>query len=239
MKGSAITGPVGKEAAELWPVSVSPATRHACLRDTNMCATAYRLQLRCRHVSGCLLRETVHTGGVRAAFYAQASSMISCHEGTSSQTIFSAQNQLHPVLGQRKRYTTYNWSSGFLAASVMLQIRICELSQTGPSAIECDLGVRFFLAELEKRREGSKIDQPGVHKLRNYMLCMDCLSKRMFHSLCTSHTCIYRKAMSRVAISRVTVRRHYRTVVRPEAMEDRGAEALPSQQLKCFNHHQH
>jgi hypothetical protein len=143
------------------------------------------------------------------------------------------------VLGQRKRYTTYNWSSGFLAASVMLQIRICELSQTGPSAIECDLGVRFFLAELGKRREGSKIDQPGVHKLRNYMLCMDCLSKRMFHSLCTSHTCIYRKAMSRVAISRVTVRRHYRTVVRPEAMEDRGAEALPSQQLKCFNHHQH
>ena len=24
MKGSAITGPVGKEAAELWPVSISP-----------------------------------------------------------------------------------------------------------------------------------------------------------------------------------------------------------------------
>jgi hypothetical protein len=26
MKGSAITGPVGKEAAELWPVSFSTAT---------------------------------------------------------------------------------------------------------------------------------------------------------------------------------------------------------------------
>jgi hypothetical protein len=113
MKGSAITGPVGKEAAELWPVSVSTATKHICLRDTNVCAIAYRLQLRCRHVSGCLLRETVHTGGVRAAFYAQASSMISCHEGTSSQTIFSAQTQLHFVLGQQKRYTMTTGTPAF------------------------------------------------------------------------------------------------------------------------------
>jgi len=28
--------------------------------------------------------------------------MISCHEGTSSQTIFSAETQLLPVLGQRE-----------------------------------------------------------------------------------------------------------------------------------------
>jgi hypothetical protein len=32
----------------------------------------------------------------------------------------------------------------------MLSIRICELSQTGSSAPECDLGVRFILAKLEK-----------------------------------------------------------------------------------------
>lgn len=28
MKGSAITGPVGKEAAELWPVSSNPAHKY-------------------------------------------------------------------------------------------------------------------------------------------------------------------------------------------------------------------
>jgi hypothetical protein len=78
MKGSAITGPVGKEAAELWPVSTTPSTSILVLRNANISGTAYRLQLWCRDVSGCLLRETVHMGGVRAAFHAQASSMISC-----------------------------------------------------------------------------------------------------------------------------------------------------------------
>jgi hypothetical protein len=78
MKGSAITGPVGKEAAELWPVSTTLSIFTLVLRNANMSVTAYRLQLRCRDVNGCLLRETVHMGGVRAAFHAQASSMISC-----------------------------------------------------------------------------------------------------------------------------------------------------------------
>lgn len=93
MKGSAITGPVGKEAAELWPVSTPPAIWNSTMRDTNICVTAYRLQLRCRHVSGCLLRETVHMGGVRAAFYAQASSMISCQmtHPLKNQTIPASQ----------------------------------------------------------------------------------------------------------------------------------------------------
>lgn len=93
MKGSAITGPVGKEAAELWPVSATMLSWNPSFRGTNISFTAYRLQLWCCDVSGCLLRETVHSGGVRAAFYAQASSMISCHEGTSSQTIFSAETK--------------------------------------------------------------------------------------------------------------------------------------------------
>ena len=78
MKGSAITGPVGKEAAELWPVSATLSTSTLVPRNANIFGAAYRLQLWCRDVSGCLLRETVHMGGVRAAFYAQASSMISC-----------------------------------------------------------------------------------------------------------------------------------------------------------------
>ena len=47
MKGSAITGPVGKEAAELWPVSTPTATPNAFPCDTNTFPTAYRLQLRC------------------------------------------------------------------------------------------------------------------------------------------------------------------------------------------------
>lgn len=96
MKGSAITGPVGKEAAELWPVSASMVSCISSLRGTNISVTAYRLQLWCCDVSGCLLREKVHSGGVRAAFYAQASSMISCHEGTSSQTIFFRRNKTPP-----------------------------------------------------------------------------------------------------------------------------------------------
>lgn len=96
MKGSAITGPVGKEAAELWPVSATMVSCMSRLRGTNTSVTAYRLQLWCCDVSGCLLRETVHSGGVRAAFYAQASSMISCHEGTSSQTIFFRRNKTPP-----------------------------------------------------------------------------------------------------------------------------------------------
>jgi len=49
MKGSAITGPVGKEAAELWPVCSTPspsALYLLCLINF----VAYRLQLRRRHV---------------------------------------------------------------------------------------------------------------------------------------------------------------------------------------------
>ena len=118
MKGSAITGPVGKEAAELWPVSTTPSAFTLVLRNANIFGTAYRLQLRCCDVSGCLFQETVHLGGVRAAFYAQASSMISCHEGTSSQTIFSAETQLLPVLGQREPHTTTNdWNPYFFGRS--------------------------------------------------------------------------------------------------------------------------
>jgi large subunit ribosomal protein L23e len=49
MKGSAITGPVGKEAAELWPVSgCRYAVRWWCSADR---PAAYCVQLRCRDVS--------------------------------------------------------------------------------------------------------------------------------------------------------------------------------------------
>jgi hypothetical protein len=121
MKGSAITGPVGKEAAELWPVSATMVSCMSSLRGTNTFVTAYRLQLWCCDVSGCLLRETVHSGGVRAAFYAQASSMISCHEGTSSQTIFFRRNKTPPqpcAWKSRTTTTTYDakGTRHFLAA---------------------------------------------------------------------------------------------------------------------------
>jgi hypothetical protein len=49
MKGSAITGPVGKEAAELWPVSA----HHELLSFDQLAdifPPAYRFQLRCCHV---------------------------------------------------------------------------------------------------------------------------------------------------------------------------------------------
>jgi large subunit ribosomal protein L23e len=50
MKGSAITGPVGKEAAELWPVRDIPTwLRRGHTRLTH--ALAYRLQLWCCHVN--------------------------------------------------------------------------------------------------------------------------------------------------------------------------------------------
>lgn len=54
MKGSAITGPVGKEAAELWPVSatynINPTEEPFVL---TFLSPAYCQQLRCRHVRGC------------------------------------------------------------------------------------------------------------------------------------------------------------------------------------------
>jgi hypothetical protein len=119
MKGSAITGPVGKEAAELWPVSTMLVlTSNFC--GTNISSTAYRLQLWCCDVSGCLLRETVHSGGVRAAFYAQASSMISCHEGTSSQTIFSAETELLTLCKDNKCDIRCERDAGLLAACDIL-----------------------------------------------------------------------------------------------------------------------
>lgn len=49
MKGSAITGPVGKEAAELWPVSCT-LPLETRIGWTNTTITAYCQQLRCRHV---------------------------------------------------------------------------------------------------------------------------------------------------------------------------------------------
>ena len=49
MKGSAITGPVGKEAAELWPVRLS-SHQNKPKTKANISLLAYCLQLRCRHV---------------------------------------------------------------------------------------------------------------------------------------------------------------------------------------------
>jgi hypothetical protein len=43
MKGSAITGPVGKEAAELWPVSCAKISASVVANIF----PAYRIQLRC------------------------------------------------------------------------------------------------------------------------------------------------------------------------------------------------
>lgn len=48
MKGSAITGPVGKEAAELWPVSSSPRASRSLAAPNHV--AAYCQQLRCRDV---------------------------------------------------------------------------------------------------------------------------------------------------------------------------------------------
>ena len=50
MKGSAITGPVGKEAAELWPVSDQLIRSTYTLDLFPNSATAYCQQLRCRDV---------------------------------------------------------------------------------------------------------------------------------------------------------------------------------------------
>lgn len=58
MKGSAITGPVGKEAAELWPVSFSPRSAHEkafAIWISLTPRTAYCQQLRCCHVKRFLL----------------------------------------------------------------------------------------------------------------------------------------------------------------------------------------
>lgn len=58
MKGSAITGPVGKEAAELWPVRDTPIwTRKEHSRLTH--TAAYRLQLRCCHVNSHINQKRV------------------------------------------------------------------------------------------------------------------------------------------------------------------------------------
>ena len=62
MKGSAITGPVGKEAAELWPVCC-PASFHlyppigkknSSSLTTDSCLLAYREQFRCGDVNQSL-----------------------------------------------------------------------------------------------------------------------------------------------------------------------------------------
>jgi len=58
MKGSAITGPVGKEAAELWPVRDTlswTCKEHSRLTHTS----AYRLQLRCCHVNSHINQKRV------------------------------------------------------------------------------------------------------------------------------------------------------------------------------------
>ena len=56
MKGSAITGPVGKEAAELWPVSYRLPKYHSLPQIFGLMLiwsfAAYCLQLRCGHVNG-------------------------------------------------------------------------------------------------------------------------------------------------------------------------------------------
>lgn len=57
MKGSAITGPVGKEAAELWPVSFFfplQATIKSFSPVLTFPSLAYCQQLRCRHVKRLL-----------------------------------------------------------------------------------------------------------------------------------------------------------------------------------------
>jgi len=51
MKGSAITGPVGKEAAELWPVSTEQLARERAQADITR--PAYRVQLRRGDVNAC------------------------------------------------------------------------------------------------------------------------------------------------------------------------------------------
>ncbi len=52
MKGSAITGPVGKEAAELWPVRYAPPLY---AYQSNI-VPAYCQQLGRRYVKGCFFR---------------------------------------------------------------------------------------------------------------------------------------------------------------------------------------
>ncbi|KAI0170569.1 ribosomal protein L14 domain-containing protein [Pestalotiopsis sp. NC0098] len=77
MKGSAITGPVGKEAAELWPVSFNQARscpESKSTRRTDIAfLTAYRLQLWCRHVN-CVIERW------KGIFLRASSARESCEE---------------------------------------------------------------------------------------------------------------------------------------------------------------
>lgn len=61
MKGSAITGPVAKEAAELWPVSFNPLILTAVTVRwvlIMISPAAYCVQLRCCDVKGLCFRKT-------------------------------------------------------------------------------------------------------------------------------------------------------------------------------------
>jgi large subunit ribosomal protein L23e len=81
MKGSAITGPVGKEAAELWPVRVPPIFLGKPAMGKQSLANiepfpAYRLQLRRRHVKcGILGCKEMGTSSRRGAGVVATSSV--------------------------------------------------------------------------------------------------------------------------------------------------------------------
>lgn len=65
MKGSAITGPVGKEAAELWPVRSPHDTPRTLVPPKLTRPPAYCQQLGCCHVKGArkIEREQKKAGG--------------------------------------------------------------------------------------------------------------------------------------------------------------------------------
>lgn len=82
MKGSAITGPVGKEAAELWPVSGDTKMLMGCLGKKADFDIAYCLQLRCCDVR-CFLgtnRDFMHKEGAGVIETASSVPLNAPHE---------------------------------------------------------------------------------------------------------------------------------------------------------------
>lgn len=97
MKGSAITGPVGKEAAELWPVS-APALLHSAATKKLTRRLAYCLQLRCRDVktrNGKRVHGRSKGNGFKVLLIVitnETNSILLCHE--------SIRNAIGPVLNE-------------------------------------------------------------------------------------------------------------------------------------------
>lgn len=99
MKGSAITGPVGKEAADLWPVSFSSPALHCSTTRKGQWLirpAAYRFQLRCCHVNCIFLSKSKDLpflffffSGINVVFFLFGANGTSCLSGSSTFVFLS------------------------------------------------------------------------------------------------------------------------------------------------------